>query len=71
MKIFNYQIELTDDNDKDYWKSGIVISESKEKATTDVYNHYDNSTTDYVFPNVILTEITEINLNESKIIETR
>lgn len=66
MKIFKYEIELTDDNDKDYCKTGIIISESKETAQVEVYDYYDNRTTDYVSHNVLLNEI---DVGKSMIIE--
>ena len=58
MKIFKYEIELTNDNDKDYYRTGIVISDNKGTAQEEVYNYYDNKTTDYVSHNVLLSEIT-------------
>lgn len=66
MKIFKYEIELTNDNDKDYYKTGIVISDSKEAAQTEVYDYYDSRTTDYVSHNVLLNEI---DIKEGFIIE--
>lgn len=66
MKIFKYEIELTDDNDKDYYKSGIIISDSKEAAQKEVYDYYDSRTTDYVSHNVLLNEI---DVGKSMIIE--
>lgn len=66
MKIFKYEIEFTNDNDKDYHKTGIVISESKETAGKQVYQHYDKKTTDYVYPGVLLTEM---NIIDGLIIE--
>lgn len=41
MKIFRYEVGLTNDNDNDYYKTGLVISESKEMAEKQVYQHYD------------------------------
>lgn len=66
LKIFKYEIELTDDNDKDYYKTGIIISDSKETAQEEVYEYYDSRTTDYVSHNVLLNEI---NVEKSMIIE--
>lgn len=66
MKIFKYEIELTDDNDKDYHKTGIIVSDSKETAQKEVYEYYDSRTTDYVSHNVLLNEI---NIKEGLIIE--
>ena len=66
MKIFKYEIELTDDNDKDYCKTGIIISESEETAQAEVYDYYDSRTTDYVSHNVLLNEI---DVGKSMIIE--
>ena len=66
MKIFKYEIELTNDNDKDYCKTGIIISESEETAQVEVYDYYDNRTTDYVSHNVLLNEI---DVGKSMIIE--
>lgn len=57
MKIFRYEVELINDNDNDYYKTGLVISESKEMAEKQVYQHYDEKTTDYVCPRILLTEI--------------
>ena len=58
MKIFKYEIELTDDRDRDYCRTGIIISNNKETAQKEVYDYYDNRTTDYVNHNVLLSEIT-------------
>ena len=66
MKIFKYEIELTDDNDKDYYKTGIIISDSKETAQKEIYEYYDSRTTDYVSHNVLLNEI---DIKEGIIIE--
>ena len=66
MKIFKYEIELTNDNDIDYCKTGIIISESEETAQVEVYDYYDNRTTDYVSHNVLLNEI---DVGKSMIIE--
>ena len=66
MKIFRYEIELINDNDKEYYKTGIIISESKEEEQEKVYEHYDSRTTDYVSHNVLLNEI---NMEENMIIE--
>ena len=57
---------LSDDNDRDYYKTGLVVSESEEKAQNEIYEHYDAKTTDYVSHNIILTEIS---LDEGIIIE--
>ena len=66
MKLFRYEIELINDNDRSYYKTGIIISENKEEAETKVYEHYDSRTTDYVSHNVLLNEI---NMKENLIIE--
>ena len=66
MKIFRYEVELSDDNDRDYHKTGLIVSENKEKAETKVYEYYDARTTDYVSHNIVLTEI---NSHEGIIIE--
>lgn len=66
MKIFKYEIELTNDNDKDYYKTGIVVSDNKEAAQREVYDYYDSRTTDYVSHNILLNEI---NVDKSIIIE--
>lgn len=66
MKIFRYEVGLTNDNDNDYYKTGIVISESKEMAEKQVYQHYDEKTTDYVCPRILLIEI---NTTQNLIIE--
>lgn len=66
MKIFKYEIELTNDNDIDYCKTGIIISESEETAQVEIYDYYDNRTTDYVSHNVLLNEI---DVGKSMIIE--
>lgn len=41
MKIFRYKVELTNDNDNDYYKTGLVINENKEIAEKQVYQYYD------------------------------
>ena len=66
MKIFRYEVELINDNDNDYYKTGLVISESKEMAEKQVYQYYDEKTTDYVCPRILLTEI---NTTQNLIIE--
>lgn len=66
MKVFKYEIELTDDNDKDYCRSGIVISNNRETAQAEVYEYYDSRTTDYASHNVLLNEI---DISKSIIIE--
>ena len=66
MKIFRYEVELTNDNDNDYYKTGLVISESKDMAKKQVYQYYDKKTTDYVCPRILLTEI---NTTQNLIIE--
>lgn len=48
---------LSDDNDRDYCKTGLVVSGSEEKAQNEVYEYYDTKTTDYVYHNIIFTEI--------------
>lgn len=55
MKIYRYDIELSDD--REYHKTGIIVSENKEKAESQIYNYYDNKTTDYVSHIITLTEI--------------
>ena len=57
MKIYRYDIELSDDNDRDYHQTGIIVTENKEKAESQIYNYYDNKTTDYVSHIITLTEI--------------
>lgn len=66
IKLFRYEVGLSDDNDRDYYKTGLIVSENKEKAKTKVYEYYDARTTDYVYHNMILTEIS---LDEGIIIE--
>lgn len=66
MKIFKYEIELTNDNDRDYCRTGIVISNNKETAQKEVYEYYDGRTTDYVSHNVLLNEV---DVDKSVIIE--
>lgn len=66
MKVFRYEIGLSDDNDKDYEKTGIIVSENKEAAEKEVYFYYDKRTTDYVEQNVYLEEI---DIGKSLIIE--
>ena len=66
MKIFRYEIELINDNDKEYYKTGIVISDNREAAQAEVYEYYDNRTTDYVSHNVLLNEV---DVDKSVIIE--
>ena len=57
MKVFRYEIGLSDDMDRDYEKTGIIVSENKETAAKEVYSYYDKKTTDYVEQNVYLEEI--------------
>lgn len=57
MKVFRYEIGLSDDMDRDYEKTGIIVSENKETAEKEVYSYYDKRTTDYVEQNVYLEEI--------------
>ena len=57
MKVFRYEIGLSDDMDRDYEKTGIIVSENKETAEKEVYSYYDKRTTDYVEKNVYLEEI--------------
>ena len=57
MKVFRYEIGLSDDRDRDYEKTGIIVSENKETAEKEVYSYYDKKTTDYVEQNVYLEEI--------------
>lgn len=57
MKVFRYEIGLSDDRDRDYEKTGIIVSENKETAEKEVYSYYDKRTTDYVEQNVYLEEI--------------
>lgn len=57
MKVFKYEIGLSDDMDRDYEKTGIIVSENKETAEKEVYSYYDKRTTDYVEKNVYLEEI--------------
>lgn len=66
LKLFKYEIELINDNDRSYYKTGIIISENKEDAQIKVYEYYDNRTTDYVSHNVLLNEI---DMKENLIIE--
>ena len=66
MKLFKYEIELINDNDRSYYKTGIIISKNKEDAQRKVYEYYDNKTTDYVSHNVLLNEI---HIKENLIIE--
>ena len=68
MKIFRYKVGLTNDNDNDYYKTGLVINENKEMAEKQVYQYYDKKTTDYVCPSILLTEINTI---QNLIIEDR
>ena len=57
MKVFRYEIGLSDGMDRDYEKTGIIVSENKETAEKEVYSYYDKRTTDYVEQNVYLEEI--------------
>lgn len=57
MKIFKYEVQLTNDNDEDYYKTGIVISDCPENAEKEVFNEYNQKTMDYVSPSVSLLEI--------------
>ena len=57
MRVFRYEIGLSDDMDRDYEKTGIIVSENKETAEKEVYSYYDKRTTDYVEQNVYLEEI--------------
>lgn len=57
MRVFRYEIGLSDDRDIDYERTGIIISENKETAAKEVYSYYDKRTTDYVEQNVYLEEI--------------
>ena len=57
MKVFRYEIGLSEDMDRDYEKTGLVVSENKETAAKEVYSYYDKITTDYVEQNVYLEEI--------------
>ena len=57
MEVFKYEIELTDDNDRDYYKIGIIVSQNEETAAKEVYDYYDKKTTDYVRHNVLLTRV--------------
>ena len=57
MKVFRYEICLSDDMDRDYEKTGLIVSENKETAAKEVYSYYDKRTTDYVEQNVYLEEI--------------
>ena len=57
MKVFRYEIGLSDDMDRDYEKTGLIVSETKETAEKEVYSYYDKRTTDYVEQNVYLEEI--------------
>ena len=66
LKLFKYEIELINDNDRSYYKTGIIISENKEDAQIKIYEYYDNRTTDYVSHNVLLNEI---HMKENLIIE--
>lgn len=66
LKLFKYKIELINDNDESYYKTGIIISENKEEAQIKVYEYYDNRTTDYVDHNVLLNDI---DMKENLIIE--
>lgn len=66
IKVFKYEIELSDDNDRDYYKTGIIVSENEEKASQSVYEYYERRTTDYVDRNIILEEI---GLDKEMIIE--
>lgn len=66
IKVFKYEVMLSNDNDRDYYKTGLVVSESEEKAQNEIYEYYDAKTTDYVSHNIILTEIS---LDEGIIIE--
>lgn len=68
MKLFRYEIEHINDNDRSYYKTGIIISENEEDAETKVYEHYDSRTTDYVSHNVLLDEVS---MEEGLIIESQ
>lgn len=57
MKIYEYEIELSDDMDRGYLREGIVIAENEVKATKQVYDYYDKRTLDYVDHNVVLKEL--------------
>lgn len=57
MRVFRYEIGLSDYMDRDYEKTGIIVSENKETAEKEVYSYYDKRTTDYVEQNVYLEEI--------------
>ena len=57
MKVFRYEIGLSDDMNRDYEKTGLVVSENKETEAKEVYSYYDKKTTDYVEQNVYLEEI--------------
>ena len=63
MKVFEYEITLTDDNDNDYCKTGVIISENKNTAMNYLYQYYESGTTDYVdHDSIILKEITGKNI---------
>lgn len=66
MKIYEYEIELSDDMDRDYHREGIVIAENEDKAGKQVYDYYDKRTSDYVDHNVVLKEL---DIGSGKVIE--
>ena len=51
MKIYRYDIELSDDNDRDYHKTGIIVSENKESSKKILFSILPVS----FFINIILT----------------
>ena len=69
MKVFKYSVSLFDgNNDKWYYKTGLIVSENKDKAEKEVYQHYEKETFDYVSPTVGLTEV---DITKNIIIEDR
>lgn len=59
MKAFKYCVQLTDENtDREFWKTGLIISENGKAAEDKVYQYYcEKMPAYYVYPGISLTEI--------------
>lgn len=68
MKTFKYSVELSDENiDKNFWKTGLVVSENEKAAEDKVYQYYcEKMPGYYVYPGI---SVMEINLTDGFILE--
>lgn len=57
MNCYKYCVLLSNDMDEDYEKTGLIFSESEERAEELVYQYYQEKTTDYVWRPIPLEKI--------------